>query len=250
MAETVVLTERIQSALLKKVNGLRVRGTSDTVIAIDSGVVGSDDGDVCMEVTSTISVDITNSGANGLDTGAAAANTWYYLFLIYNPTTDTVAGLLSTSQSSPTMPLGYTKKRWISAVRRTTVLFRYTQWNEEILFAYYIGVLSNGSSTSRTQISCSNYVPDAHASAFLVFANATSSNFHGRDICTIEEESGTTYMRLFADYDDVPTPLSFMNRNTCSCWFPNYYSTARVYYYVSHSQQDLDILIQGFQLRL
>jgi len=250
MAETVVLTERVQSALLKKVNSLRVKSTDGSVVSIYSGVVGSDEGDVVMEVTSTLNVDITSSGANGLDTGSPADNTWYYLFLIFNPTTNTVAGLLSTSQSSPTMPSGYTKKRWIGATRRTTALLAFTQWNEEIHYAGYIGVLSNGSSTSRVQISCSNYVPDEYAEAFQVFANATSSSFHGTGNAQIECESGSGYMLMYASYDNVATPMSFMERGTQSAWMPNYYSTARIYYYVSDSEVDCDALIQAFRLRL
>jgi hypothetical protein len=55
-------------------------------------------------------IDITASGADGLDTGSEAASTWYYIWVIYNPTTKTLAGLLSISPTAPTMPSGYTYK--------------------------------------------------------------------------------------------------------------------------------------------
>lgn len=64
-----------------------------------------------------LTVDITQSGANGLDTGSEAAHTWYSIWVIYNPTTSTTAGLLSTSEIAPTMPSGYTKKRMVGHVR-------------------------------------------------------------------------------------------------------------------------------------
>lgn len=54
----------------------------------------------------SVSVNTSTTGANGLDTGARAANTWYNLFLISNGTI--VAGLASLSASAPTMPVGYT----------------------------------------------------------------------------------------------------------------------------------------------
>ena len=57
---------------------------------------------------------ITNSGANGLDTGSVAASNWYYYWVISNGTT--TAGLWSLSNSSPTMPSGYTYKKFIGAV--------------------------------------------------------------------------------------------------------------------------------------
>lgn len=63
-----------------------------------------------------ITGDITVSGANGLDTGAVATNTWYYQFLIYDPALSSSAMLYSISRNSPTMPAGYTEKRFIGRV--------------------------------------------------------------------------------------------------------------------------------------
>jgi len=57
----------------------------------------------------------TNTG--GLDTGTVAADTFYYLFAIYNPTTQTSDALFSISSTSPTLPSGYTKKKFLKKVR-------------------------------------------------------------------------------------------------------------------------------------
>jgi hypothetical protein len=54
----------------------------------------------------TVSINITTSGAGGLDTGSVAANTFYYLYGIYNGTTWN--GLASLSATAPTLPSGYT----------------------------------------------------------------------------------------------------------------------------------------------
>ena len=61
-----------------------------------------------------VSPAITGSGANGLDTGSEATSTWYYYYVIYNGST--TAGLLSASSTSPTMPSGYTYKKYIGAI--------------------------------------------------------------------------------------------------------------------------------------
>src|SRR3990172_12758616 len=53
--------------------------------------------------------DITVSGANGLDTGSEAANTWYNIFAIAKAD-GTTASLLSLSATAPSMPATYTKK--------------------------------------------------------------------------------------------------------------------------------------------
>lgn len=55
-----------------------------------------------------VTADISTSGANGLDTGTVAANTGYYLWVIYNSTTLTAAALWSLSSTAPTLPANYT----------------------------------------------------------------------------------------------------------------------------------------------
>lgn len=67
--------------------------------------------------TLNVTADIAISGANGLDTGTETANTWYAIWLIYNPTTAIVASLLSGNFTTPVLPSGYTKKRRVGAIR-------------------------------------------------------------------------------------------------------------------------------------
>lgn len=55
-----------------------------------------------------LTVNLAASGANGLDTGVEASSTWYSCWAIYNQTTNTLAGLLSASVATPTLPVGYT----------------------------------------------------------------------------------------------------------------------------------------------
>lgn len=53
----------------------------------------------------------TNAG--GLDTGAVAANTVYYIWLIRKDSDGSIDALFSLSATAPTMPAGYTYKRMI-----------------------------------------------------------------------------------------------------------------------------------------
>lgn len=57
------------------------------------------------------------TGANSLDTGAWAYSTWYNTYVIYNPTTTTVAALFSLSATAPTLPSGYTMFARVGAFR-------------------------------------------------------------------------------------------------------------------------------------
>lgn len=60
-------------------------------------------------------IDITTSGAGGLDTGSVAASTWYYHWVIYSSGNNTASCLDSLSATAPTMPSGYTFKARVGA---------------------------------------------------------------------------------------------------------------------------------------
>lgn len=71
----------------------------------------------------SVTCTITNSGANGLDTGSATSSTWYGGYVIYNPGTQTTACLASlhptsfTDTTGPTMPAGYTARQYVTEMR-------------------------------------------------------------------------------------------------------------------------------------
>lgn len=108
-----------------------------------------------------LTLDITASGANGLDTGSEASSTWYYIWVIYNPTTNTTAGLLSTSYSSPTMPSGYTYKQMVGAVRNNAssnfLLFR--QFGNQVFYEGRQQITTGLNSTSYALVDVSSIIP-------------------------------------------------------------------------------------------
>lgn len=85
----------------------------DHTIDIDADYIGIGD---ALVTDVDITIDIEDAGANGLDTGSEATSTTYAVWLIEHDDGDTVAGLLSTSFSSPTMPTDYTNKRLVGNV--------------------------------------------------------------------------------------------------------------------------------------
>jgi len=95
--------------------GLVVLCTNPAQVVIKSGSkIGLDDGSDIITLGGDITIDITASGVNGLDTGSEVALTWYYIYLIDDGVTP--AGLLSASPTSPVLPGLYTKKRLVGAV--------------------------------------------------------------------------------------------------------------------------------------
>ena len=90
--------------------------TNATVtFTFDGGLLSDTSGNaIVLPATSTVTANITASGANGLDTGSEASSTWYYIWAIWNGSA--VASLLSTSATAPTMPGGYTHKAIVGVV--------------------------------------------------------------------------------------------------------------------------------------
>jgi len=94
-----------------------------------------------------LTLDVSTSGVNGLDTGSLAANTWYGIYVIYNPTTNTTASLYSASFTAPTLPSGYTYFLLVGAgqcesIGPTTILAQYQIQNS--IWQQTYGSATNG----------------------------------------------------------------------------------------------------------
>ncbi len=147
---------------------------------------------------------ITASGANGLDTGSVVNNiiTWYAIYVIYNPNTDTVAGMYSLQSSCAAifslaqMPSGYAgcarvgwartdgaaTARWI----RSKQIGRDLSWitvaastNSTALPVISSGVTrgsGTGSSITYAPVSISNFVPTTAAKIRFTVSNQYPPN--------------------------------------------------------------------------
>jgi hypothetical protein len=116
--ETIVSTSTAVGVLPTNfVSGCSVSYTSAASVTVATGVCrdSTDAYDIIVETTHTAT--ITNSGANGLDTGAEAGNKWYAVYVIAAADGSRVASLLSESFTSPTIPAGYDYFRRVGAVR-------------------------------------------------------------------------------------------------------------------------------------
>lgn len=69
-----------------------------------------------------LQVDMTASGAGGLDTGARAGQTVYAIYVIMNPATFAVAAIASLSFVAPALPAGFTVFRRLGGISLNTVL--------------------------------------------------------------------------------------------------------------------------------
>jgi len=154
-------------------SGLNTHVTDISIAKIDPGYCRNDTNDGDIEVTEQITIDITSTGANGLDTGSEQTSTWYYIWLIYNPTTETVAGLFSLSSTNPTLPEGYTKKRRVGAAKNQGDgnLRKYQSYlngnTKRIRYDKRYEVLNTSGQTSWMDVDCSILIPSVSEFAWM-----------------------------------------------------------------------------------
>lgn len=161
-----------------------------------------------MRIATNQTVSLASSGANGLDTGSEASDTWYYVYLIAS-STDSVTyptkGLFSVTNEaasgSVTLPTGYDLKRQLPlAVRNdgssNIIPFYIGEWSYRATVFYQTGatyfdgttisastttnVLTAGTATSYTNVSLTSYVPPISEEAYLNVINSSNGLFNIR----------------------------------------------------------------------
>jgi hypothetical protein len=113
-----VLSERALAEFLPFSIGQPPRTTSLTQVQLPAGLITKSSTGVRMPANSSaLTASINSSGANGLDTGTKANDTWYWLYYVTG--TAGQALLFSANASSPTLPSGYTLFRNLRTPFRT-----------------------------------------------------------------------------------------------------------------------------------
>lgn len=150
-------------------------GTPDEQVDIDADNLQVED--VPLEDIDLTVANVGGTGANLLDTGVVAANTWYFIWVIYKPSTSTVAGLLSISSTSPTMPADYTKKRLVGAVTTdaTSDFVGFSQVDRFVVVEEVLVLFQGTSGPGFNAIDLSDVVPTtAKKVEFYMTANGTT----------------------------------------------------------------------------
>lgn len=123
-----------------------------------------------------VAASLASSGAGGLDTGAEAGDTTYYLWLIRKSSDGTVNGLFSASASAPTMPSGYDQKRLISHRRNdgsSNLILAYQ--SNDMVIGDYAAMQVASAITSSADLDLTSFVPVAIADLVMIttMQNAT-----------------------------------------------------------------------------
>jgi len=196
-----VVATNVSSAIapLRFKSGKHPSYTSASTVTIPSGYSIMDStGTTLLTFSADQAVVLSASGANGLDTGAEASNTWYYLYAISDGTN--IRGLWSVTNEavsgSVTLPSGYTLKaqtpyayrndgssnlirgRWSGAIANPDFHFE-TPMSVHAGGATTNGttnILAAGTAGAMTSISAASFIPPnsriGHFNALATFANA------------------------------------------------------------------------------
>jgi len=141
---------------------------------------------------------LNTSGANGLDTGSLAADTWYAVWVVYNPATNTASCLfsLNAQASSITLPSGYTFAARVGMNRTdaSSNLYRILQIGRQARYTVRSGTntaalrqittgtggVDDGTSPTWAQRGLQNYIPSTSpvrvaSRAFMVATTRSTS---------------------------------------------------------------------------
>ena len=134
--------------LVVTVSGVGYQGT----ITADRLVVESSDYKPKVLCNINVEFNGANIGVNGLDVNSITAGNWYYLFVIYNPITNTTATVISLSSASPTLPNGYTMFAMVGVARVPSGYTRFLATHQRDAWVSYaendFPSLVNGSNTT------------------------------------------------------------------------------------------------------
>src|SRR4030065_480626 len=139
------------------------------------------------------------ASSQAISNGGEAPSTWYYLWVIHDNIT--VAGLLSTSNTAPIMPSGYTYKALVGAV--------YNNSSSNFISLYQQG--------ARVRCDTGTFAPantSATSTSIATFVPVTAKMLHCRFYSVIGNYAGYVHPVSFAAYDDAW--VQFIAENTSS----------------------------------
>ncbi|MFT4624725.1 MAG: hypothetical protein ACI8PZ_003385 [Myxococcota bacterium] len=96
------------------ISGMRLSRISGTAVAISSGTAAGLSG-TTITLSAQAQVDLTASGAGGLDTGNRKANATYAIW-VFTPSSGGTEGIASLSFTNPSLPSGATDSRRVGVV--------------------------------------------------------------------------------------------------------------------------------------
>jgi hypothetical protein len=171
----------IVNAPYLEVDGLQIAITGDATATVQAGRArnSTNEADIIMSVAATL--DVANTGLNGLDTGTLGNDTLYALYVVGDSTNTNEPGvILSASASAPLLPVDYDMYRLIGYLRTDgTADFLAGFWSgssNQRIFMYDAPIataVTAGASTTDAAVSLATFVPAVQGLPVYMFFDAT-----------------------------------------------------------------------------
>jgi hypothetical protein len=226
------------------VNNLQLSWASATTLTVAAGQARNSTNNIDITLAATTTLNAAVDGANGLDTGALANNTWYAIHLI-GSSTNTVqpAVMASTSATSPLMPTGYDSFRrigWALTDGSAQFLKFYVYGNATSRRYFWDAVvteLNAGASTSFADVDLASSVPPSSTLAVLNWklVPATAGNISK---LRVNGSSSTTTIQLTGPVNAQPN-VGIVTMNTDS--------SQVIEYLVANASDALTLYCAGFE---
>lgn len=236
----------IVNAGQKYVEGLEVSFNSTSKIDVASGQArdSSNTNDIVLD--SSVTIDASVNGANGLDTGSLANNTIYAVYAIGDSTQNkSSAAQLSTDLSAPVLPFNYDMHRRIGFVRtdgsaNLLKFFAYGSGRHRIWW-YDVArsVLSGGSDTSFTKIDLSADMPSITTQVMLDLVYTPNLAANVAEFRNVNSGASTGQVRFGYGVASAQTGMAVVPAGLDS-------GSVKIEYKVVSSDA-LDVNLQGWQ---
>ena len=122
---------------------------------------------------------VAGDGNGGLLSGSISADTWYYIFAIYDDTNEIADIGADSSYASPTLPTGYTKKEYLGAFLTDSSSNIRTGFWKDGYFFFDTNIIEHSGTKNTTKETKTLTVPQGEEC--LAFGNARLSIANGSD---------------------------------------------------------------------
>lgn len=153
-------------------------------------------------------LNITASGANGLDTGSEASSTWYHIWAIAKAD-GTLDGIFSTSSTAPTLPANYVFYGYLGAIYNNSssnLVPIFQRGNMVTMDNAFGSALSAGTQTNFTTVSLTAIVPPTAISVDTLIGASVSSGT--ADSTLVVAPAGATTTATYGYWAVRSTPTS------------------------------------------
>lgn len=237
--------------------GVTASNFSGSIVADGITLLNASGHPVHLANVNTSPIDMTVSGVNGLDTGTEQADTWYYVWVIYNGTTAAGLASLSPTLGGLTLPGGYTFGRLVSAMYNNSLsdLVPMRQRDRRIVYAGdaadgpRIVFTAKAGVTSYTAESIAAFIPPTRVRrVFGTHGHSTHAGSATHSFFAVAPESAGLFADIWNGRDDGTT-LTF-NWQSARPWDIPWISGTDLYWRTSSTGAVYRLGVRGFEMDL